>query len=246
MAKKGRDGRRLLGAGVTVVALGAGAAHLIWPALKIDAITVLLLVVALLPWLGGLLESVELPGGYKLQYRALAAKVEQTDQRAAEAVSTANVAIGAARVDPTVSHTLAELDGLLAEYARLRALPSDASRTQLLDQLFGVMVTVVPKVAGFDVAAALAADAPAMRLAGYAYLFGQENPAYTDNLIDSLMRESTSFNQYWAIMALRGLVIRDPNALTGRQRTALRDLLAGLPAGSRQTRLAAVLGEPGA
>jgi len=140
----------------------------------------------------------------------------------------------------------ADLDSLLAEYARLRALPSDLSRTQLLDQLFGVLVNVVPKVAGFDVGAALAGDGPAMRLAGYAYLFGQENPAYTPNLVDALLRESTSFNQYWAIMALRGLVNRDPTALSERQRTALRDMLAGLPTGSRKTKPAAVLAEPGA
>src|SRR5882724_940440 len=98
MAKeRGRAGW-LLGAGVTVVALAAGGAHLIWPRLKIDAITVLLLIVALSPWLGVLLESIELPGGWKLQYRALADKVEETEQQANEAASRANEAVSAANV----------------------------------------------------------------------------------------------------------------------------------------------------
>jgi hypothetical protein len=173
----------------------------------------------------------------------LADKVERADQRSAEAVSTANVAMGAARVSPTGTRTEVDLDNQLAEYARLRALPSGPDRTQLMDLLFGVMVTVVPQVPGFDVAAALAAEDPAMRLAGYAYLFGQEDPAYTEDLVNALLRESVSFNQYWAIMALRDTVVGDRAVLTGPQRVALRTMLAGLPPGARgQAALAAALG----
>ena len=240
MADEGRGGRRLLGAGVTIVALGAGAAHLIWPALKIDAITVLLLVVALLPWLGGLLESLELPGGYKLKYRALADKVEQTEQRATEAISAANVAIGAAAVGAKT----AQLDSLVAEYTRLRMLPPGPDRTQLLDQWFGVMTTVVSRIDGFDVGAALGDDDIVQRLAAYAHLFAQPNPDQVPALVDAITHESTSFTQYWAIRTLRQIVRRFPAALTGQQRAALTGFLADLPDGSRKTQLAAVLIAP--
>ena len=243
MAEKGRGSGRVLGVGVTVLALGAGGAHLIWPTLKIDAITLLLLVIALLPWLGGLLESLELPGGYKVKYRDLAAKVEQTDQRAVEAASTANVAVGAARVDPTASNTMSELDGLVAEYTRLRAQPAGDARTAQLDQLFGRMTTVVPKIRGFDVDAALRDSDPGVRLAGYAALFAQPSPDHAGSLVDAMVREPTRFHQYWAIRTLGEVTNSYPEILTRQRRAVLRQFMNELPAsGWRRVRLSAILG----
>src|SRR5689334_8773781 len=63
---------------VTVVALAAVAAHLIWSDLKVDGVVVAMLVVALLPWLGSVFESLELPGGWKLQYREIKQQLEKT------------------------------------------------------------------------------------------------------------------------------------------------------------------------
>lgn len=53
--------------------------HLIWPQLQIDAITLGLALFAALPWLPAILESAELPGGWKVEFRALAA--QQTKQQ---------------------------------------------------------------------------------------------------------------------------------------------------------------------
>lgn len=47
---------------VSFLALGVAAAHLIWPVIKIDSITVALLVIAVVPWLAPILKSVEVPG----------------------------------------------------------------------------------------------------------------------------------------------------------------------------------------
>ncbi len=52
---------------ITVGAISAAAVHVIWPHLAIDAITLGLVVVALLPWLAPLVKSVELPGGLKVE-----------------------------------------------------------------------------------------------------------------------------------------------------------------------------------
>ncbi|MFD4975675.1 hypothetical protein [Streptomyces sp. NPDC058424] len=41
------------------------------PDLKIDAVTAVLLAVAVGPWLGALFDSIELPGGTKFQYKQL-------------------------------------------------------------------------------------------------------------------------------------------------------------------------------
>lgn len=55
--------------GITLVALLIALAHLIWPKLTIDAITVILLFIALVPWLAPLFKSIELPGGWKIEFQ---------------------------------------------------------------------------------------------------------------------------------------------------------------------------------
>lgn len=66
---------------VTGVSLGLALAHLIWPAITIDAITLTLLAAAAIPWLLPILKSLELPGGVKVEFQELRAAGE----RAAEA-----------------------------------------------------------------------------------------------------------------------------------------------------------------
>jgi hypothetical protein len=56
---------------ITLVALVVAFIHVLWPDLTIDAVTVFLLVVALLPWLFPLLKSLELPGGWKIEFQEL-------------------------------------------------------------------------------------------------------------------------------------------------------------------------------
>ena len=45
--------------------------RLIWPSLKLDAVSLGLVFIAILPWLSELFESLELPGGYKFNFRDL-------------------------------------------------------------------------------------------------------------------------------------------------------------------------------
>lgn len=56
---------------ITVAAVAIATAHLIWPELKIDAVTLVLLVAAMVPWLAPLFKSVELPGGWKVEFQDL-------------------------------------------------------------------------------------------------------------------------------------------------------------------------------
>ena len=72
--------RNLRGA-VTLIALGAALIHILCPDLAIDYVTVLLLVLALVPWLGPLVSSIEVPGVGKVELRGEV-------QRAVEAAST--------------------------------------------------------------------------------------------------------------------------------------------------------------
>ena len=63
--------RRLLSWVVTAGAMIGIGVHLLWPAIGIDAITVTLLLVAVLPWLAPLFKAIELPGGVKVEFAEL-------------------------------------------------------------------------------------------------------------------------------------------------------------------------------
>jgi hypothetical protein len=48
---------------ITLCSLLLALAHVIWPSISIDAITLILVVIAVLPWLTPFVKSLELPGG---------------------------------------------------------------------------------------------------------------------------------------------------------------------------------------
>ena len=68
-APSGRQGRRLhrlspwISGLVSTLAVVFIVAHMIWPTLAIDATTIALLLIVLLPWILPYIRSVELPGG---------------------------------------------------------------------------------------------------------------------------------------------------------------------------------------
>jgi hypothetical protein len=67
--------RGLLSLGALLIAL----AHLLWPSLAIDAVTLVLVMIALVPWLAPIFKSLEFPGGWKVEFQDLqkaAAKAE--------------------------------------------------------------------------------------------------------------------------------------------------------------------------
>lgn len=71
--------RQLVSFGALLLAL----AHIIWPRLAIDAVALALIVIAILPWLAPLVKSLELPGGWKVEFQEL--------QRAASRAETAGL-----------------------------------------------------------------------------------------------------------------------------------------------------------
>ncbi|BCJ28352.1 hypothetical protein [Actinocatenispora sera] len=99
MAGKTGGARRRFGWVMLIGLSGIAAAllviHLRWPA-RVDAITLVLLVLVALPGLGLVLDSAELPGGVKVQFRRLEQRVERNEL-------TAEAAIGAATAHATRS-----------------------------------------------------------------------------------------------------------------------------------------------
>lgn len=72
---------RILKLVISVAALLIALIHILKPNLKIDAITLVLIGFAIIPWLAPLLKSIELPGGWKIEYQDL----EWTRQKADKA-----------------------------------------------------------------------------------------------------------------------------------------------------------------
>ncbi len=56
---------------ITLGAIGVGVIHIIWPNLNIDAISLSLIILAVIPWLAPLFRSMELPGGIKFEFQEL-------------------------------------------------------------------------------------------------------------------------------------------------------------------------------
>jgi methyl-accepting chemotaxis protein len=72
---------------ITTIALAAVVAHLIWPDLAIDAIALALVGIAILPWLGPILESIELPGGFKASFREVKETIQEVKETTEAALS---------------------------------------------------------------------------------------------------------------------------------------------------------------
>jgi len=67
---------------ITLGALTVALIHVWVPALAIDAITLALIALAILPWLGPLFKSVQLPGGFKVEFQE---RLERAAERADKA-----------------------------------------------------------------------------------------------------------------------------------------------------------------
>lgn len=65
---------------VTLGALALALVHLMWPTLAVDAITLALLVIAIVPWLAPIFKSLELPGGWKVEFQELQKAAERAEQ----------------------------------------------------------------------------------------------------------------------------------------------------------------------
>jgi hypothetical protein len=61
-----------------IISLGAlllVLAHIVWPILAIDFIALGLIVIAILPWLAPLVKSLELPGGWKVEFAEISKQI---------------------------------------------------------------------------------------------------------------------------------------------------------------------------
>jgi len=124
-----------------VVSLGGlllALAHILWPKLAIDAVALALIVIAILPWLSPLVKSLELPGGWKLEFQEL--------QKAASRAETAGL-LAAEPNEPEVLFSFQSianrdpvlaLAGLRIEIEKRLALLAEAHRLNSGQRSLGV------------------------------------------------------------------------------------------------------------
>jgi hypothetical protein len=75
---------RRIGIAISAVAVALAIAHMIWPHVKIDGVAVVLLALATVPWLAPIFSSIELPGGWRFEYRQIQRDVNEVKHRVGE------------------------------------------------------------------------------------------------------------------------------------------------------------------
>jgi hypothetical protein len=223
--------------GVTTVAIAAVIAHLVWPNLKIDFVTVTLLAVACLPWLRGIVSSVDLPGGTSIKLAARQRAVAREQQETIDAVRAV------ATADKTVppDEKLAKIYELAEDYEGLRAtMPSGHQRTQAMGRIARQILSYMP-LDRYDPDADLLSPKAGRRLVAYLSLVADPDPSHAEQLTRTLTeREGIPYNQSWALRALSRIAdIHGGETISRKAVAQLRGMRDGLRPGSdRQLMLA--------
>ncbi|MCQ4084366.1 hypothetical protein NGB36_28240 [Streptomyces sp. RB6PN25] len=236
-----------------MTAVLAAVVHLVWPHIRFDAITVTLLVIAIIPWLGEIFDSITLPGGAGVQFRKLTARVEEAEAATARlerevegAADTSQVALTAAQ-----EHTAGELaadpaetvDRLAADYLALRqSLPAGTERTRLMQQVFGELVRETARIPDPPIASWLESENGGLRLAAYTRLFLKPDPQYLEALLDAVIKDDFAFNVSRGIRALENVIdIIGPAQIRVGTVHRLRMYFGELPEGNRKKHLRRLL-----
>ncbi|MFF4479730.1 hypothetical protein ACFY1A_22295 [Streptomyces sp. NPDC001520] len=202
----GRGARRrfIVASVVSCVAVAVAVTHVLAPDLKIDNVTVALLIVAVVPWLRDLLNSIELPGGVRLEFKEAVEQRIEAAERIADAALVGSGDDGPETDDPTA---LADVRRLAAEYLGVRrSMASGSTRTQRMSGIFARLVRATQRLADPDLDGWLASPDGGLRLAAYARLYAVPVPDALTLLADAVVREPLAFNQYWGIRALDKVV----------------------------------------
>ena len=105
-------------------------AHLVRPDLQIDAISIGLLIVCVLPWASSFVETLKAPGGWEVKLAKLDARVEQVIDASSEAAADP---IGPTDPQSThlTDHQLSVLDALTKASVPLRSVEGIRKETAL-------------------------------------------------------------------------------------------------------------------
>jgi len=62
---------------LSLICIILAGAHILFPAIKVDYVTVVFLILAALPWCAALIKSLELPGGFKIELQDVKAAIDK-------------------------------------------------------------------------------------------------------------------------------------------------------------------------
>jgi len=191
---------------ISIAGLSLLVWHYVFPTARIDTISVALLLIAALPWLGMVFKSVEVPRLGKVEYLERAIRNQEAGLRSAENVATATSELVMTLTGQPTTRDLGavELQQLADKYIAARASrPRGWERTAEVTRIFGQMTAAALHNVGFDARAALHSSDAGQRLAGIAFLYARPDPTMLEDLVGVITdKEDKGFNQYWGIKAI--------------------------------------------
>jgi hypothetical protein len=228
--------------GVTLVALVLVTMHVLKPDLRIDSITIVLLIVAVLPWVQPLIKSIELLG-VKLELQDLKNELNDAKGAAKSAERKVDYLLsGAASAVPIDKENLRVAEtaeqsftGLMDDYEHIRnSQSSGAARTSAMTAVVRKMIEVAPAIHTFDLVDALKSDRGGRRLGAYAFLYARPDFEFIDDLVAGVTKvEDKPFGQYWGLQAIsRVLASRGGVSVSENVRSQLRQFSGRLPRGT--------------
>lgn len=201
--------------GVTVVSVLLILIHQLAPAIKLDTATLVLIGVALLPWLQPIFKTVKLPGGIEVTLQDMKQEIQtavgaaQSAERKAELAVSGIVTSPAADLPNAVRNEASPpsaqgLAALAREYEHIRATQrSGASRTNAMTTVVRKMIEHANDVAEQELPGLLKSGAAGDRLIAYASLYGHPRPELLQELTSSVAStENQPFGQYWGLQAI--------------------------------------------
>lgn len=227
-------------------ALVLAGVHVWRPEVRIDSITVVLLVIVALPWLQPLIKSIELLGvklelqEFKLELQELRNKAAEAQGAAESATQQAGLALASSAgppADPPGEGAGADADAiksLAEEYNRIRdKQQAGNARTRAMTAVVQQMIDLAARAMLFDATTALRDANRGVRLFAYAYLYRRPDSGMLLPLIDSVtVVEDRPFGQYWGLQAIACVLAEAPRELLPQVRMRLLTFAAKLPAGT--------------
>jgi hypothetical protein len=193
---------------ITLSAVSLLVFHYIRPTATIDHITVALLLVAVLPWLGLVFKSIELPGLGKFEYLERELREQRAALKSNENVTnvTSEMLLNLSGSALPNDSGAEDLQRLAQEYVAVRAArPRGWERTAEVTRIFAKMTAAASRTNNFDVRSALNSVDPGQRLAAISFLYAKPDASMLSELVDTIVdpsKEDKGFNQYWGIKAI--------------------------------------------
>jgi len=146
MKRNTMPGHHIVKSAISLGAVTLIILHLCKPALKVDGVTIALVIVASLPWLYSVVESAKLPGGYEIKFRDISKAGEKvgagekailSDIAASEDTTSLSTLERVQSLDPNlaVAGLRIEIEKAVRRIADVHSIPSGGALTSLVVNL---------------------------------------------------------------------------------------------------------------